>query len=74
MQTQRMDSMPIPHANVNTVIDTVLKFKTNADVDFDAKCEGTFTVKPNGIPTHSVLEGIKYRRRIVQFVFLTYGM
>ena len=67
MQMQRMDSTPIPHVNVNTTIDTMLKFKTNADVDFDAQGERTFTVKPNGIATHSVLEGIK-------FVFLTYGM
>ena len=74
MQMQRMDSIPIPHVNVNTTTDTMLKFKTNADVDFDSKCERTFAVKPNGIPTHSVLEGIKYRRRTVQFVFLTYGM
>ena len=61
MQMQRMDSMPTPYVNVNTTIYTMLKFKRNADVDFDAKCEGTFTVKPNGIPTHSVLEGIKHR-------------
>ena len=62
MQMQRMDSILIPHVNVKTTIDTMLNFKTNADVDFDAKCEPTFTVKPNGIPTHSVLEEIKYHR------------
>ena len=44
-KTQRMGSVPIPCVNINVRIDTMLKFDANADtnVDFDAKCECTFT-------------------------------
>ena len=40
---QRMGSVPILCINVNVVIDTMLTFDANADVnvDFDAKCERT---------------------------------
>ena len=40
-----MGSAPIPRVNINVRIDTMLKFDANADtnVDFDAKCDWTFT-------------------------------
>ena len=43
---QIMGSVPIPCINDNVQIDTMLKFDENADanVDFDAKCEWTFTL------------------------------
>ena len=41
---QRMGSVPILCVNVNVMIDTMLKFEANADVnvEIDAKCERTF--------------------------------
>ena len=31
---------------INTSIDTMLKFDVDANVDFDAKCDRTFTITP----------------------------
>ena len=42
---QRKGSVPIPCVNVNSTIDTMLKFDANSDANvyIDAKCERTLT-------------------------------
>ena len=38
-QMQKMGPMPIPCVNISVLIDTMLKFDSNAGVDVDSKCE-----------------------------------
>ena len=47
MQAQRIASVPILRVSINVIIDTMLKFDTNADVnvDFDAKCKQTLSLR-----------------------------
>ena len=42
MQMQRMHSIPILSININTTIDTMLKFDADVNVNIDAQCERTF--------------------------------
>ena len=46
---QRMGSLPILCININILMDTILKFNVNANVDanvdFDTKCEWTLTAE-----------------------------
>ena len=42
---QRMGSLPILCITINILMDTILKFNVNANVDFDTKCEWTLTAE-----------------------------